>query len=132
MRYFVINNKRNIDEIKKLGIEYYNNNDCGFICYNDNTKEIYTTYGFIRLVVVDVFIKVVKESLEEDIVNSPNHYKSGRLETIENIKNSLSDEGFKGYLKGNIIKYTCRAELKNGIEDLDKAIKHIEFLKEEL
>lgn len=32
---------------------------------------------------------------------------------------------------GNAIKYLCRYRLKNGPQDLDKAIHYIELLKEE-
>ena len=35
-----------------------------------------------------------------------------------------------GYIEGNIIKYVCRFDKKNGIEDIDKAIHYCELLKE--
>jgi hypothetical protein len=57
-----------------------------------------------------------------DLVNSPTHYMSGGIETIDFIKAKLSDEEFTGYLKGNVIKYVTRAELKdNRAQDLAKA-----------
>jgi len=56
----------------------------------------------------------------DDIVNNPTHYQ-GEVECIEAIKSSMSHEAFKGYLKGNIIKYIWRFERKNGHEDLLKA-----------
>lgn len=56
----------------------------------------------------------------DDIVNNPSHYQ-GEVECIEAIKSSMSHEAFKGYLKGNIIKYIWRFERKNGHEDLLKA-----------
>ena len=47
-----------------------------------------------------------------------NHYKSFSIAPIEFItKNKLS------FIQGCIIKYICRFENKNGIEDLEK-IKH--------
>lgn len=55
-----------------------------------------------------------------DNVNNPTHY-TGEVECIEAIKSSMSNESFKGYLKGNIIKYIWRYERKNGTEDLLKA-----------
>lgn len=51
----------------------------------------------------------------------PNHYKTGGIETIKILKAKMSKEEFKGFLKGNIIKYLCRAEHKNGAEDYEKA-----------
>lgn len=56
----------------------------------------------------------------DDVVNKPSHYQ-GEVECIEAIKASMSHEAFKGYLKGNIVKYVWRFERKNGHEDLLKA-----------
>jgi len=59
---------------------------------------------------------------EEDMVNSPSHYTDGGIETIDFIKAKLTDEEFAGYLKGNVIKYVTRANLKgNHAQDLAKA-----------
>ncbi|MTI84824.1 MAG: DUF3310 domain-containing protein [Firmicutes bacterium] len=55
-----------------------------------------------------------------DKVN-PDHYKKGGIETIDYIKAKLTQEQFKGYLTGNVIKYLSRHEQKNGKEDLLKA-----------
>ena len=43
---------------------------------------------------------------------NPNHYK-GEIECISAIKSSMSKEAFKGYLRGNIIKYVWRFDKKN-------------------
>ena len=57
-----------------------------------------------------------------DNVNSPSHYNQGSIETIDMIKGSMSTEEFKGFLKGNVIKYVSRAEFKGKeTEDLQKA-----------
>ena len=55
------------------------------------------------------------------MVNSPPHYNSGDIECIDAIKESMTPEAFKGYLKGNIQKYIWRYENKKGVEDLKKA-----------
>ena len=55
------------------------------------------------------------------MVNSPPHYNSGDIECIDAIKESMTLEAFKGYLKGNIQKYIWRYEAKKGVEDLKKA-----------
>ena len=53
------------------------------------------------------------------------HYKDFKIQPIEFItKNKLS------FIKGNIIKYVCRFDKKNGNEDIDKAIHYCELLKE--
>jgi hypothetical protein len=56
-----------------------------------------------------------------DRVNHPPHYTKNKIETIEIIKDSLTEEEFRGYIKGNILKYIIRERHKNGDEDLGKA-----------
>lgn len=67
-----------------------------------------------------------------DIVNHPKHYTKGNIECIQAIKESMTPDAFKGYLKGNCIKYIWRYENKNGVEDLEKARVHLNWLIEEL
>jgi len=56
-----------------------------------------------------------------DMVNSPPHYNDGEIECIDAIEASMTKEAFRGYLKGNMLKYIWRYENKGGKEDLDKA-----------
>jgi hypothetical protein len=56
-----------------------------------------------------------------DIVDRPRHYASGNIECIDAIEAQLSNEEFRGYLKGNIIKYLWREKHKGGVESLKKA-----------
>ena len=65
-----------------------------------------------------------------DMVNSPPHYKDGGIECIEAIEASMSEEAFRGYLKGNMLKYLWRYEHKGGKEDLDKANWYLTKLRE--
>jgi hypothetical protein len=55
-----------------------------------------------------------------DAIN-PQHYQKGGVECIDAIEASMTEEAFKGFLKGNCIKYLYRYENKNGAEDLKKA-----------
>ena len=58
----------------------------------------------------------------EDVVNSPSHYNYGKVECIEAIEESMSSVAFKGYLKGNCMKYLWRYDYKGKqVEDLQKA-----------
>jgi hypothetical protein len=59
------------------------------------------------------------ENFMKDNIN-PDHYKSKSKETIERLQDNLTQGEFKGYLKGNILKYLDRYEHKNGVEDLNK------------
>jgi len=65
-----------------------------------------------------------------DMVNSPPHYNDGGIECIEAIEASMSKEAFRGYLKGNMLKYLWRYEHKGGKEDLDKANWYLTKLRE--
>jgi|TARA_R100000093_G_scaffold55615_1_gene28772 hypothetical protein len=66
-------------------------------------------------------------------VHRPDHYNKTGTETINIIKNSMAPEDFKGYLKGNILKYVCRYEHKGmPIKDLMKARWYLNRLIKEL
>lgn len=56
-----------------------------------------------------------------DPVDRPRHYASGGIEAIEAMEAAMSQEAFRGFLKGNVLKYVWRYENKNGLEDLRKA-----------
>ena len=67
---------------------------------------------------------------QEDKVNHPNHYNQYGMETIKAIEKQSTPDEFRGYLKGNIMKYVARYRFKNGCEDLEKAEFYIEKLIE--
>ncbi len=68
----------------------------------------------------------------DDPVESPVHYNTGSVECIEAIKASMSDTEFKGYLKGNAMKYLWRYDYKGKpVEDLKKAQWYLARLTEE-
>lgn len=56
-----------------------------------------------------------------DPVNHPSHYTNGKIECIEAIEAALTPEEFRGYLKGNAIKYIWRERMKGNSESLAKA-----------
>lgn len=75
------------------------------------------------------------DNMGKDMVNKPAHYQSQiGLEVIDVIEAFTSNlKGIKAVATGNVIKYICRWDKKNGLEDLKKArwyldrlIKHIE------
>ena len=58
---------------------------------------------------------------EEDMVGAPRHYNTGAVECIVAIEESMSSVAFKGYLKGNAMKYLWRYDYKGKqVEDLQK------------
>jgi hypothetical protein len=67
-------------------------------------------------------IPAIEEWPEDDAVNNPSHYRAGGIECIEAIEESMTPEAFRGYLKGNCMKYLWRYTYKNNpVEDLQKA-----------
>ena len=63
-----------------------------------------------------------------DMVNSPPHYNNAGIECIEAIEAALTPEEFRGYCKGNNLKYTWRERYKNKTEDLEKAAWYLDRL----
>jgi len=56
-----------------------------------------------------------------DMVEHPPHYTAGGIECIDAIEAALTPEEFRGYCKGNAIKYSWRERMKGGDTDLRKA-----------
>lgn len=64
----------------------------------------------------------------KDAIN-PDHYKVGGIETIEYLQAKLSPEEFRGYCRGNALKYLSRAGHKDdAAQEYRKAIWYIERL----
>ena len=64
----------------------------------------------------------MKNEVKADAVNHPSHYCKGGVECIDAIRAAMSEEAFKGFLKGNVMKYVYRYESKEKpVQDLEKA-----------
>jgi len=98
--------------------------DAEFYCPNEECTGILANVYQTR--------QALQEALKEDVVNEPNHYKLfGTVEVIDMIKTLLTEEEFKGYLKGNCLKYRLRAGKKDNVEqDIAKALRYEEWLTE--
>ena len=68
------------------------------------------------------------ENATVDVVNHPSHYTSGKIEVISIMEDQLTDEEYRGYIKGQVIKYVTRERHKNGLEDLKKAAWYLNRL----
>ncbi len=68
---------------------------------------------------------------EEDLVNAPPHYRAGAIECIDAIRAALTPEEWRGYIKGNVMKYVWRERHKGGTESLRKAAWYLERLDNE-
>lgn len=64
----------------------------------------------------------VSKTKKSDPVNAPDHYRQGDIEAIDAIEASMSPLEFRGYLKGNVLKYLWRYDYKGkALQDLRKA-----------
>ena len=75
---------------------------------------------------MDSFNEKVKiyNMIKENV--SPDYYARYDIEPISFImRNNIP------YAEGNVIKYTLRHDMKGGVEDIDKAIRYLELIKEE-
>lgn len=69
-----------------------------------------------------------------DSVNRPSHYQGKfGLEAIDVVKNFAGDlTAVQGFYWGNAMKYLLRFQKKNGLEDLKKARKNLDWLIDEM
>lgn len=78
-------------------------------------------------------INKYEKLVADEMVEAPPHYNYGKIECIEAIEESMTSEAFKGYLKGNALKYLWRYERKgNALQDLQKAQWYLDRLVDEV
>lgn len=66
----------------------------------------------------------------KDAIN-PDHYKVGGIETITYLEAKLSPEEYRGYLRGNALKYLSRTGHKDDVvQEINKAIWYLEKLRD--
>ena len=113
---------RCIGYLKNLGYDF---DECFEMAYQEikNRKGRWIDGAFVKD--EDYFIS--------DNVNKPSHYQGSKgLESIEVIDNFIGNLiGKAAWCWGNTIKYLLRFQKKNGIEDLKKARKNLDWLIEE-
>ena len=68
------------------------------------------------------------DAVRPDMVNSPPHYTKGGIETIDYIQAKLSPEEYRGYLRGNLLKYASRLGEKDS-DDAGKAAWYAQRLE---
>lgn len=117
---------------------YYLDCEFGFSMNLNKNENICEKWEYFK---EDIFKEDKKEELKsapsllsgiEDKVNKPNHYrmniKGVQIEVMDIIEAILTPEEFRGYKKGNVLKYILREKLKNGLEDLKKCENYLKRL----
>jgi hypothetical protein len=66
----------------------------------------------------------------DEVQVSGSHYKDMPIQPWALMEMVLTVEEFRGFLKGNIIKYAMRAGRKEGSDDAGKAKHYMQKLKE--
>jgi hypothetical protein len=61
-----------------------------------------------------------------DPVSQPDHYCQGGIECIDAIEAALTPEEFRGFCKGNVIKYVWRERHKAG-SSTDESLKKAQW-----
>lgn len=62
--------------------------------------------------------------------SAPDRYSHGDIECIDAIRAALSPEEFRGFCKGNVLKYVWREQFKGGDVDIKKARAYIHYMLE--
>lgn len=65
-----------------------------------------------------------------DIQVGGQHYKTMPIQPWDVMEAVLSPEEFRGFLRGNVVKYAMRAGRKEGSDDANKARHYMMKLKE--
>lgn len=83
-----------------------------------------------RDIVAYQIVEEAKPADPADNVNHPAHYTAGGIECIDAIQAALTPEEFRGYCKGNAIKYVWRERHKGGAESIAKADWYLKRMQE--
>lgn len=77
-----------------------------------------------------------EEVTEEEVMSDDKDYQVGGshyaiqyIQPWDYMEACMSEEEFKGYLRGNVIKYVSRYDKKGGLQDIDKALHYLEKLR---
>ena len=77
-------------------------------------------------------ISINKSKTEKPLMGSAlqaKHYQNTDQQPIEIMQRNLTPEEFKGFLKGNVIKYLFRSQYKGTeIQDLEKMLQYATWL----
>ena len=119
---FEKNNVKNaLEDLKKMGFDVESEPNEVPLFNPEEYQEAREEMGedFIEMEKIDDYIE-------------PDYYHNGTdgADTIEMIYRTFPFEHFRGFMKGNVIKYVTRYDRKNGPEDLKKAHTYLDRLRD--
>ncbi|MCM0760276.1 DUF3310 domain-containing protein [Sporomusa sphaeroides DSM 2875] len=69
--------------------------------------------------------------MSEGTAKSQVHYQQADIQPIEIMQMCMTPEGFKGFLQGNVLKYSLRYQFKGQAQsDLQKAAQYLTWLQQ--
>lgn len=126
-----------IKEVLKKIREFHcsgNEDDYCIFKYNDYTYSIPRFLVKIDTIyestckTINFFKAVMKNDGDNMCGDNDDRYKHGNIECIEALRSCLSEDEFRGFCKGNVIKYLWRSEYKGGKIDVIKAKDYLDYL----
>ena len=121
----------NIEEKREWLVEYCDNMNC---CDDCPLNDVFVQCAFMSFTDEDMFsdewvedaydIAFCNEQLKEEI-NHPDRYAGGKFECIDVMLDVFGADAVKHFCILNAFKYIWRAEKKNGIEDIKKAVWYL-------
>lgn len=110
---------------------------CGSVLYTDVVAVDIPTIGledvdmrYCPLCGYPIKMKTSSMYGEQSAKHTEGRYKHGDIECIDAIRAALTPEEFRGFCKGNVLKYVWRERHKGGDCDLDKARDYVGYAVE--
>lgn len=94
--------------------------------YSNNKEDKIFSFSYKLELYVEESTKSKHE--ESDLIDKQEHYTANGIEPIEIMRQNMTQDEYRGFLLGNIIKYPLRYKRKNGLEDLKKAKTYLTWL----
>lgn len=95
------------------------------------STEPFTKDGQFTSVLTNEPLQAKTYETKHDPVTRPLHYNLGEIECIDAIKSALTAEEWRGFLKGNALKYIWREKFKGKDQDVQKARENLRRLAED-
>lgn len=86
--------------------------------------------GVVNPQITDAVTQFVPSNKADALQIGGDHYKNMGVQPWKAMESWMTPEEFRGFLKGNSIKYLARCNAKGGVEDVKKARHYIDKLVE--
>lgn len=119
-----------LEEQRKAITEYCNGKICSECILDAVCDPIFGKFNEHPTETEIAYKLITGGTCENDPVEHPSHYTQGGIQCIDAMVAAFGKEAVATWSKLNAFKYIWRADLKNGIQDIDKAIWYLNKYKE--